>query len=172
MYRRVEFLRLTCWIQSRNVIWQQSAERRELIKLPSHQQQQQHSAVSVCACVCVCVSVSAVRSREKTSPVHTGSVFCSLNLWVGAPRWKAWKVWSSSSQDEWEDQRAEPSGWAQVRSWCFLDSCKKFLLLYCCQMNVRLLNVVMHILFQVGGGCNLHFIAPCYPQQGGIMQYI
>ena len=93
------------------------------IKLPSHQQQQQQQrAVSVCVCVCgvcVCSQILVQMRSEKDLPgPHWFSVL-EPNLWVCAPRRKAWKLGSSSSQDEWEEgahQRAEPSGWAQIGS--------------------------------------------------------
>lgn len=115
------------------------------IKLPSHQQQQQQQrAMSVYVCVC---SQVLVRSEKDLPGPHWFSVL-EPNLWVGAPLWKAWKLGSSSSEDEWEEgahQRAEPSGWAQIRTFLWTLICKKCSLLSYNQMNVRLVNVFMHI---------------------------
>lgn len=64
-----------------------------------------------------------MRSEKDLPCPHWFSVL-ENNLWVGAPLLKAWKLGSNNSEDEWEEgahQRAEPSGWAHIRSfvnWC------------------------------------------------------
>lgn len=86
------------------------------------------NTVSVCVCACVCSQILVQMRSEKDLPSPHWFSVLEPNLWVGAPLWKAWKLGSSSSQDEWEEgahQRAEPSGWAQIRSFFFLDTCIK-----------------------------------------------
>lgn len=128
VYWRIEFLRLTCWFQSRNIIMRQYKEE----KGGRHCQQNQTSLPSAaaaaaayykckceCICACVCSQFPVQMRSEKDLPSLNWFSVLEPNLWVGAPLWKACKLGSRSSQDEWEEgahQRAEPSGWAQIRS--------------------------------------------------------
>lgn len=103
------------------------------------------SSVACCEWVYVCArmrvlvqSACAVSlCSEKDHPGTHWFVILEANLWVGAPLWKAWKLGTSISQDEWEEgahQRAEPSGWAHTRSFSFRTFFATFtLLLYDCQ---------------------------------------
>lgn len=133
------FIGLTCLIQPR------STKRRKVLpgstSLPSSSAAAAAAAAGVCCeymCECAVRSLNKCAAR-KTSPLYTGSVFLEPNLWVGALLWKAWKLGSSRSQDEWEEgahQRAEPWGWAQIRS--FSGLIQHISLLYWCHMNFRL----------------------------------
>lgn len=103
-----------------------------------HNQQQQRSLLWVSICVRAYACACAVSlCSEKDHPGTHWFVILEANLWVGAPLWKAWKLGTSISQDEWEEgahQRAEPSGWAHTRSFSFRTFFATFtLLLYDCQ---------------------------------------
>lgn len=122
------------------------------------------SSRSACMCVYLCVRACSqilvqMRSEKDLPSPHWFSVLES-NLWVGAPRWEVWKLGPSSSQDEWEEgahQRAEPSGWAQIRSFFFLVTCIKYSLLFWCQITEAFECVYAYSILR--WGAYSHFIA-------------
>lgn len=83
------------------------------------------SSAACCEWACVCVFAclcSQILHSEKDLPGPHWFMLLEANLSVGASLWKAWKLGSSISQDQWEEgahQQVEPSGWAHTRSFSF-----------------------------------------------------